>query len=43
VLFASAFPHFDPALEIRRVEWASFSAADQDAMLHTNAEQLFGL
>jgi predicted TIM-barrel fold metal-dependent hydrolase len=42
VLFASAFPHFDPALEIRRVQWAAFSAVEQQTILHDNAARLFG-
>jgi len=41
VLFASGFPHFDPALEIRRIQWAAFSAGEQQTMLHENAAQLF--
>ncbi len=43
VMFASAFPRFEPALEIRRVEWASFTDAERDAILHGNATRLFGL
>jgi predicted TIM-barrel fold metal-dependent hydrolase len=42
VLFASALPHFDPSLELRRVEWGGFSDADQKAMLHDNAVRVFG-
>jgi uncharacterized protein len=42
VLFASAFPLFDPALELRRVQWAAFSEDDQATMLEKNAERLFG-
>jgi uncharacterized protein len=41
VLFASGFPHFDPALEIRRIQWAAFSPGEQQTMLHDNAAQLF--
>ncbi len=41
VLFASAFPQFDPALEIRRVQWADFSLDEQQTMLHDNAARLF--
>jgi uncharacterized protein len=41
VMFASGFPHFDPALEIRRVEWARFSPGQRAAILHDNAEKVF--
>jgi predicted TIM-barrel fold metal-dependent hydrolase len=41
VLFASAYPHFDPALEIRRVQWAAFSAGEQQTILHENAARLW--
>ena len=41
LLFASAMPHFDPQLERRRVEWASFSPSQIDAMLDGNARRLF--
>jgi predicted TIM-barrel fold metal-dependent hydrolase len=43
VLYASAFPVLDPRLEIRRVQWAGFSAADEAALLGGNAASLFGL
>jgi uncharacterized protein len=43
VLFASAFPRFDPGLEILRVEWADFTAVEREAMLEGNARRLFGL
>jgi uncharacterized protein len=43
VLYASAFPHFDPALEIRRVQWAAFSDAEQAAMLDENAARVFAI
>lgn len=43
ILFASAFPHFDPALEIRRVQWAAFSPAEQRSLLHDNAAHLYGI
>jgi predicted TIM-barrel fold metal-dependent hydrolase len=41
VLFASAYPHFDPRLEILRVEWAGFDEKDRGAMVGGNAEALF--
>ena len=41
VLYASALPHFDPRLEVRRVQWAAFSGDEMDAMLNGNAEQFF--
>lgn len=41
VLFASSFPLFDPALEIRRVQWAGLTEGDQAAILHENASRLF--
>ena len=43
ILFASAFPHFDPALEIRRVQWAAFSPSEQRSLLHDNAAHLYGI
>jgi predicted TIM-barrel fold metal-dependent hydrolase len=43
VLYASAFPVLDPRLEIRRVQWAGFSAAEEAAVLGGNAASLFGL
>jgi predicted TIM-barrel fold metal-dependent hydrolase len=41
VLFASAYPHFDPSLEVRRVQWATFSPEEQRTMLHENASRLW--
>ena len=41
ILFASAFPHFDPALELLRVRWAAFSQTDQETILHRNAARHF--
>jgi len=43
LLFASAYPLFDPRLEIRRVEWADFSADDAAALLGGNAQIVFRL
>ena len=43
VLYASAFPLFDPQLEVRRVQWAAFSEADSAALLGGNAAPVFGL
>jgi predicted TIM-barrel fold metal-dependent hydrolase len=43
VLYASAYPLFDPRLEIRRVQWASFSEAEAAALLGGNARAVFGL
>jgi uncharacterized protein len=42
VLYASAYPRFEPALELRRVQWAPFSEAEQEGMLAGNALRLFG-
>jgi uncharacterized protein len=41
LLYASAFPLLDPRLEIRRVQWASFSAAEAAALLGGNAARVF--
>lgn len=41
VIFASAYPHFDPQLEVRRVQWAGFSDVEQGKMLHENAARLW--
>jgi len=42
VLYASAWPLLDPRLEVRRVQWAGFSAEDERAMLGENALRVFG-
>ena len=41
VLFASAYPHFDPRLELLRIEWAGFDDHERAAMVGGNAEALF--
>jgi uncharacterized protein len=41
VMFASAFPNFDPVLELRRVQWAAFSSDEQEALLNDNARRVF--
>src|SRR5581483_4288316 len=41
VLYASALPHFDPRLEIRRVEWAAFSGEQIAQIVDGNARRLF--
>ncbi len=44
VLFASGFPHFDPRLEVLRVQWApNLDEAAQQAILAGNAARLLGL
>jgi predicted TIM-barrel fold metal-dependent hydrolase len=43
VLWASAFPHLDPRLEVRRVQWAAFSEDEAAALLGGNAAAVFGL
>jgi predicted TIM-barrel fold metal-dependent hydrolase len=43
VLYASAYPLFDPRLEIRRVQWARFAAPDMAAILGGNAAAAFSL
>jgi predicted TIM-barrel fold metal-dependent hydrolase len=42
VLYASEFPRLDPRLEVRRVQWAGFSAAEEQALLCDNAQRVFG-
>jgi len=41
LLFASAYPRFEPELEVKRAQWAAFSADERDAILHGNATRLF--
>lgn len=41
VLFASGYPLLEPRLEVRRVQWAAFSAGDAAALLGGNAERVF--
>ena len=41
VLYAIAYPLLDPRLEIRRVQWASFSDEAAAALLGGNAEAIF--
>jgi predicted TIM-barrel fold metal-dependent hydrolase len=43
VLYASGYPHFDPRLEIRRVQWAAFSEPDKATILGGNAAAVFAL
>jgi len=43
LLYASAFPYFDPRLEVRRVQWAAFDEEEQAALLHGNAERVFSI
>ena len=43
VLWATAYPLFDPRLEVRRVQWAAFSEDEAAALLGGNAATLFGL
>jgi uncharacterized protein len=43
LLYASAYPLFDPRLEIRRVQWAAFNEAEQAMLLGGNAARVFGL
>jgi len=43
VLWASAYPLFDPRLEVRRVQWAAFSDEEALALLGGNAAAVFGL
>ncbi len=41
LLYASAQPHFDPRLEIRRVQWARFGVDEAVAILGGNAAAAF--
>jgi uncharacterized protein len=43
VLWASAYPLFDPRLEVRRVQWAAFTEDEAAALLGGNAATVFGL
>jgi predicted TIM-barrel fold metal-dependent hydrolase len=43
VLYASGAPLFDPRLELLRVQWADFTAEQQEALLYGNAARIFGL
>ena len=43
LLYASAYPSFDPRLEIRRVQWAAFSEPESEAILGGNAVEVFSL
>ena len=43
VLYASSYPLLDPRLEIRRVQWASFSDVAATALLGNNAVEVFRL
>jgi predicted TIM-barrel fold metal-dependent hydrolase len=43
LLYASAAPHFEPRLELKRVRWAHFTDEQQQALLGGNAARVFGL